>query len=137
MFHSQTRKRLLLSLVPLFLFTLLVGSTLAGSKFIRADKGGVIAIEKGTKLVIPPDSLESDAWVEAEYEEEADALIFEFETSTGQTEFDPPVLLRVSKPILKKASSDVLIGENGEVISPIRGSIYVLRHFSKYYFERR
>ncbi len=159
------QKRIIRYYLPFLLILLLTGTTLAGSKFVNAEKGGTVSIAKGAKLTIPAEALSTDAWIDADYIEGVDTLVFEFSASVGDDDkdknkgkedddaeeeeeedgdvnFNAPVILKVPYSIYKDAASLELYGDDGSILTPqISGEdgpiYYELPHFSSYYFDRR
>ena len=98
---------------------------------------GTVPVGKGVILRIPAGALSADAWIEAEYEEDEETLLFEFTIDGASEIFNTPVSLKIPASIANRVDSDVLYSDMGEVITPSSSNTYELPHFSRYYFERR
>jgi hypothetical protein len=135
--------------VILALSILLMTATTAFAitKLIKADKGGVVPLCQGAKLVIAPGALAQDTAIFAEMVQTEDSTTFTFGPSG--TQFAIPAELDVTWKALgrngkdkKYAESIVLYNEDGEVIDSepeisSRGVVWDIEHFSIYYHRRR
>ena len=110
----------------------------ASSEFIRADEGGVINIEEGVLLVIPPEALEEDTLISAVMMQNRNRIAFHFKPH--RLEFLRPVYLCVSWQVIDDIENTTLYGKEGEAIEPqvySWGVSYPIWHFSLYYYRRR
>ena len=143
MSSTTPRKRLqhilvLVTILSVFLTT----EAFAVSRFIEADKGGVIDLAEGVSLVIPPRALEEDTMIRAHVVLNRDQIRYVFEPD--DVVFNRPLELVISCEVLEDAGvGDLnLYGENGERIKPKKlkkkeSILYRIRHFSLYYHRRR
>ena len=141
----KNRARTLTSI--LILSILLTAATVfAALESIEADKGGVIEVSEGVRLVISPGGLAADAEVLGVMNTDEDGnisftfLAYEEGDPEASIALEKPALLYVSQDVVGNAGKAKLYGENGEVIKPERsdgGLIYSLDHFSLYYYRRR
>jgi len=144
MLDTIVKKRAKVFAVILLLSVLLAAATaLAASRFIDADKGGVIHIAWGISFKVPPNSLEEDTVISANMVIDRKRVCFDF--GPDGTTFDPPAELIMTWPILtglvRMGVCDLtLYGGDGSETEPIIGSSavkYPIEHFSIYYFARR
>lgn len=143
MLNTILKKRAQALAVILILSVLLTATTaLAATKFVKADKGRVIHIAPGVKLVIPPEALEEDTVVSADMEKTDDYIDFYFGPS--RTKFAKPAELRITWQAISRMDVDDLTlyntdGKEIEIEPDIKswGVIYYIDHFSLYYYRRR
>lgn len=139
---NMRRGGTLLAFVSVLLIVLIATTALAATRLIKAEKGGVISMGKGAKLVIAPEALEEDTVISAEMEKTEKALEFYF--GPRGTDFDPPAELRITWQALggRDVEDITLYDEDGGEIDEdpeIRnwGVVFHIDHFSIYYYRRR
>jgi hypothetical protein len=113
-------------------------TSLATTKLIEADKGGVVSINQWAYIYFPPGSLAEDTEITAFSELTQDEINFYFEPSN--TYFLKPAEFVVSWAIYYYVDSLILNGEDDTQITPEMnwwGLKYYINHFSLYYFRRR
>ena len=143
MSNTTPRRRLHQILVLVTILTVfLTAEALAVSRFIEANKGGIIDLADGISLVIPPGALAEDTRIRAHVVLNRNRVSYTFEPD--DIAFSIPLELVVSCQVLEDADvRDLnLYGEDGERIRPkklkkAKSLLYRLEHFSLYYHRRR
>ena len=140
MLNTIPKKRAQVILPILFLLLLMTATSAnAASKFIKADKGGVIRIDWWAYLKIEPDGLSQDTRVTADLEWTDDQINLQIE-APGATLCKPAKLMISWWAIYDFVDSFILYGDDGSEIKPFInwwGLNYYMSHFSLYYFRRR
>jgi len=115
-------------------------TTLAATRIIRANRGGIIRIAQGVKLVIRHAALERDTMISADMVREHGRVCFCFGSDGTAFADDKPAELRISWQAIDDVDDPVLYGDNGEEIEPDIagwGLRYYIGHFPMYYYRRR
>ncbi len=139
MLNTILRKRAQLLVMILVISMLMIATTsFAATKLIKARTGGVLRIDNGVRLRIPPRALKEDTVISADILREEDRIVFDF-TPDGLI-FARPARLRIGWSVVMEMDDFIMRGPDGEKIWPrVRwwGLEYKIRHFSLYYFRRR
>ena len=132
------RKLVLIPVILCLLAATMAFVSYAEAELIKADEGGIVSIDRGVFLSVPPGALEEDTVITGTKVEESDRICFYFEPSG--TVFLKAAKLNVSWRVVSDVESYILYGEDGEEIQPETfswGLRHDIWHFSLYYYRRR
>jgi len=140
----ETRALVLIMFLTVLLTAAITSAGGIKSKYIRVHRGGVITLDEGVKLVIPPRALEEDTKISAHMVRNTQKIMFKFKPKG--IVFNKPLELWATLEAIKGAASLTLYyaldggSEPIEEIEPVIGdeeATWYLNHFSLYYFRRR